>query len=381
MSCITMEVDSEGFWYPVVDHIRCVQCDLCTEVCPIVGSTTQSELGKSLPEAYAAYNIDERLRLQSSSGGLFTLLGEMVINSGGVVFGARFDDDFNVIHDYVETSEDLYRLRGSKYVQSLIGDTFKQAQEFLECDRLVMFTGTPCQIGGLKHYLGQEYDSLICQDIVCHGVPSPKVWQKYVTYRGHSAASAIQGISFRRKDPGWKRYSLSFWFENGMEYLQTHQNDLYMKAFLRNICLRPSCHACHFKSLHRGSDITLGDFWGIRNILPAMDDDKGTSLVVVHTETGQELLNRVQSQTKLRAVDLEAAIKYNSSMVESAKVHPAREAFFASLDNERIDLLIAKYCRDRLPVLFKRILVSVSRRMLKGLGLLGKAKSVLLRHW
>lgn len=143
MSCITMEVDSEGFWYPVVDHIRCVQCDLCTEVCPIVGSTTQSELGKSLPEAYAAYNIDERLRLQSSSGGLFTLLGEMVINSGGVVFGARFDDDFNVIHDYVETSEDLYRLRGSKYVQSLIGDTFKQAQEFLECDRLVMFTGTP----------------------------------------------------------------------------------------------------------------------------------------------------------------------------------------------------------------------------------------------
>ena len=183
VAAITMEVDNEGFWYPVVNHSKCTRCGLCTKACPIIETAPHGSLNESEPEAYAAYYTDDQVRLQSSSGGLFTLLAETVISSGGVVFGARFDEDFNVIHDCVEKIEHLYELRGSKYVQSRIGNTFKQVRGFLECDRLVMFTGTPCQISGLKHYLGRDYDNLICQDIICHGVPSPKVWAKYISYR------------------------------------------------------------------------------------------------------------------------------------------------------------------------------------------------------
>ena len=375
-----MKADSEGFWYPVVDQSKCTQCGMCIAVCPIVETATRGDLVESTPQAYAAYCLDEQLRLRSSSGGLFTLLAETVINSGGVIFGAKFDEDFNVIHDYVEKVEHLCRLRGSKYVQSRISDTFTQARAFLECDRLVMFTGTPCQISGLKRYLGREYDSLVCQDIICHGVPSPKVWQKYVTYRESCAASGAQRIAFRRKDEGWKRYSVSFRFENDTEYVQNLHNDLYMKAFLKNMCLRPSCHACHFKSIYRESDITLADFWGIQYLAPTMDDDKGTSLVILHTQKGRELLERLNGKVKICPVSVTKAVQHNPPMTDSVKAHPDREAFFLSLDDERLDVLIKRYCTDKLHIRIKRKLASRARYILEKLGLLHKVQSMLPRH-
>ena len=380
VTAITMEADSEGFCYPVVDHNKCTRCAMCIAVCPIMETATRGRLVQSMPQAYAAYCLDEQLRLQSSSGGLFSLLAETIINSGGVVFGARFDDDFSVSHDYVENNEHLHKLRGSKYVQSRIGDMFKQVRGFLECDRSVMFTGTPCQISGLKRYLGREYDSLVCQDIICHGVPSPKVWQKYVTYRESCAASGTQKIAFRRKDEGWKRYSVSFRFENDMEYVQDLHNDLYMRAFLKNICLRPSCHACHFKSIYRESDITLADFWGIQHLVPTMDDDKGTSLVILHTQKGRELLKRLSGKVKIRPVSVTKAVQYNSAMTDSVKTHLDREAFFLGLDDERLDVLIKRYCTDKVHIRFKRKLAYGARCVLEKLGLLHKVQSMLLRR-
>ena len=378
-TCISMDSDNEGFWYPVVDHARCIECGMCVKVCPIIQTPHKEREQGTKPLAYAAYNKDDTVRLDSSSGGLFTLIAEEVLSVGGVVFGARFDDRFNVIHDYVEKVDELSKFRGSKYVQSRIGDSYERVREFLQQGRLVLFTGTPCQISGLKHYLGKDFDNLLCQDIVCHGVPSPKVWQKYVSYRENRAGASARRIAFRRKDRGWKRFSVSFLFNNNTEYLQILHQDLYMQAFLKDICLRPSCHACQFKTVNRESDLTLADFWGIQNVLPEMDDDKGTSFVIIHSEKGKQLFERIQRSLVGQEVDVWQGIQYNSAMIRSAKRHPHRDEFFEQLDHKRIDILIRRLCRDKFPVRNKRKLVAGVRLILEKLGLLETAKRVLRR--
>ena len=379
-ACITMESDHEGFWYPVVDHDQCIQCGMCIEVCPILQAPSEKNQEEPDPQAYAAYNMDGMTRLESSSGGLFTLIAEEILEAGGVVFGARFDDKFNVVHGYVEQKDGLGEFRGSKYVQSKIGESYRQVRSFLQEGRLVLFTGTPCQISGLKHYLGWEHDNLFCQDIVCHGVPSPKAWQNYVSYRENRADSPARRIAFRRKDRGWKRYSVSFTFNDDTEYRQILHQDLYMQAFLKDICLRPSCHACHFKTVHRDSDITLADFWGIQNVLPEMDDDKGTSLVIVHSPKGEELMDQIHERVVTREIDVWSGIKYNPAMTGSARRHPGREEFFARLDDERTDRLIKRLCGDKLTVRLKRRLVAVARFVLAKLGLLEMVKRMVRRN-
>jgi len=255
--CIKMCEDEEGFWYPQIDKEQCVNCGACKKVCPVLKEYQPNPRGK----AYACINKDEGIRMKSSSGGIFTLLASAVIEQGGVVFGVAFDSDFSAFHTYVEDKTELEKLRGSKYVQSRIFDTYKKVKEYLDLKRIVLFSGTPCQIGGLKTYLGKEYDNLIMQDIICHGVPSPLVWQKYITLRETKAGSKIGRTFFRHKKYGWKTYSVRFEFSNRTEYEQIFSKDLFMRAFLANLCLRPSCYNCHFKSKERESDITLADFW------------------------------------------------------------------------------------------------------------------------
>ena len=213
--CISMAADNEGFLYPQVNSAICIDCGLCEKVCLVINQSAPRE-----PlVVYAAKNNNEDIRLKSSSGGIFTLLAEKVIEEGGVVFGAKFDADWNVIHDYTETIEGLAAFRGSKYVQSIIGDNFKTAKQFLNNGRKVLFSGTPCQIAGLKKYLRKEYDNLLTVDVVCHGVPSPMVWRDYLDYKrakraaGKNTVSSslkelpvITGISFRDKTKGWKKY-------------------------------------------------------------------------------------------------------------------------------------------------------------------------------
>lgn len=378
-SCIAMESDGEGFWYPIVDNDECIECGLCVKVCPIIQKAHNEPERVAKPRAYAAYSTDTSVRLDSSSGGLFSLIAEQVMNTGGVVFGAAFDEEFNVYHGFVEAKQEIDKFRGSKYVQSKIGDSYRQVRKFLRQDRMVLFTGTPCQISGLKRYLGKDYENLLCQDIVCHGVPSPKVWQKYVSYRESSAGGPARRIAFRRKDRGWKRYSVSFLFQNDTEYIQTLREDLYMQAFLKDICLRPSCHACHFKGINRESDITLADFWGIQNIAPEMDDDKGTSLVLVHSDKGQKLFECIQQRVVYQEVDVQDSIRYNSAAVKSVTQHPRRDEFFQRLDHEEIDKLIKRLCRDRLPIRIRKKLKSWLRALLVKLGLLDFAKAALGR--
>lgn len=371
VNCISMESDEEGFEYPRIETNKCIKCGKCVDICPILNSIDVD----NNPVAYACINEDESIRLESSSGGIFSLIAEKVIKNDGLVFGAEFNKNFEVEHNFVESENGLGKFRGSKYVQSKIGDTYKKAEKFLLSGRLVLFTGTPCQIAGLKSYLGHSYDNLLCLDIICHGVPSPEVWKKYIEYREEKAGSKTQRIAFRRKDEGWKRFSVSFLFKNDTEYRKTLDKDLYMRAFLKNVCLRPSCYDCKFKTIHRQSDITLADFWGIGNLFPEMDDDKGTSLILVNSNAGKILFEQIKEKTLFKKVDVNKAILYNSSAVRSVKYNPNREKFLRDKDIATFGCLVKKYCRDSLGYKIKLTI----RIGLKKMGLLDVAKKFLKR--
>jgi len=353
-NCISMVSDVEGFWYPKVDYENCIKCGKCVNVCPIINHGTV----KNYPDAYACINKNEDIRLKSSSGGIFTLTAGKIIEDRGVVFGAGFNEKFEVVHSFVETKEELEKFCGSKYVQSKIGETYKHAKDILESGRKVLFSGTPCQIAGLKAFLRKSYENLFCVDIICHGVPSPKVWQKYVSYQEKNNGSIVQRIAFRQKNEGWKRYSVSLLFQNDTEYCQTLDKDLYMRAFLKDVCLRPSCYSCKFKTLHRESDITLADFWGIQNILPEMDDDKGTSLVFINSDNGKYMFDQIRDKILYKEVDIHQAITYNPAAIKSAKYNQKRESFFQNLDRFPFDKLVKKYCTDSFLLRMKRKLRS-----------------------
>lgn len=260
------------------------------------------------------------------------------------MFGASFDNEFRVKHCYADTMEGIAQFRGSKYVQSVIGDTYMQAKQFLEQGSVVLFTGTPCQIGGLRSYLSNDYANLYCQDIVCHGVPAPVVWEKYMQYRQGCGKSKIQRISFRDKTLGWKNYRVAIDFQNGKEYRQASGDDFMMQAFLGHVCLRPSCHQCQFKSLHRQSDITLGDFWGIQDEMPEMDDDRGTSLLIVNSDEGKKLLENIQSDLVVQKTDIQRAVSHNPAMIRSVDIHPKRNEFMREIVKKPFDKVVKKYC-------------------------------------
>ena len=347
-NCISMELDKEGFLYPNVNYDLCVKCNKCIDICPIIYKTSVD----NTPVAYACINKNEEIRMASSSGGLFTLISKQVMDMRGVVFGASFNNKFELEHNYVYNAEDLSKLRGSKYLQSKIGYSFKLAKDFLDSGRKVLFSGTPCQIAGLQSYLMKPYDNLLTLDIICHGVPSPNVWRKYLEFRERESHSSIQRITFRQKNEGWKRFSVLFLFDNNTEYRRTLVEDLYMKAFLSDICLRPSCYNCKFKTLHRQSDMTLADFWGIENILPEMDDDKGTSLIFVNSKNGKEIFDSMSNDMIFTVVDINEAVKYNSAAIKSAKNNPNRDGFMKEKDNLPFDVLVRKYCPEPLQTRF-----------------------------
>ena len=359
-NAITMQEDNKGFKFPIIDQSKCINCGLCKTICPILNNK-EDETKKI--EAYACYNKNEVERINSSSGGIFILLAKEILKRKGVVFGAAFDENFNVKHAFVKNEKDLKRFMGSKYTQSTIGDTYKIAKEFLDNDNYVLFTGTPCQIEGLKSYLRKEYEKLYTQDIICHGVPSPKVWNKYLDYQKNKyALKKIKDISFRNKDNGWARFGTKICFDNE-EYNKTHNKDLFMRAFLNNICLRDSCYNCSFKKKYRISDITLADFWGIDNIHPELNDDKGISLFIVSSSKGKELFEIIKKQLVYQEVDIEIAIKYNSSMTKSVSHHKNEKEFWENIDTMSFDRIVNK-CAPK-PNLIKRGISFLKRKIKK----------------
>ena len=278
---LTMKADKSGFLYPIVDKNKCINCGLCEKVCPIL-----HENEERIPTySFAIKNNDEEVRLKSSSGGLFPIIAGKTIEAGGIVYGATFDKQWNVKHIGITKMEDLHLLQGSKYVQSNTIGIYKNIKQKLLEGINVLFTGTPCQVAGLNHYLQKRYKNLITIDFICHGVPSPKIWKDYLSELKDLHNHPITNIEFRNKATGWKDYQFIITFadsvkdgEKTQKYICHHTDNLYMRLFLDNYILRPSCHSCIFRKGKGGSSYTLGDYWGIQNFNAEFDDNRGTSL-------------------------------------------------------------------------------------------------------
>lgn len=340
--CISMVENAEGFLFPEIDSSKCIGCELCEKACPVLHPIPINKTQEDV-KVYALIHKDESVRSHSSSGGAFSAIAEYVLEQGGVVFGAAFDEKFDVHHICVDKSEDLYKLRGSKYVQSRIGDTYKQAKEYLKQGRLVFFTGTACQTSGLLGYLGRDYENLITQDLICHGVPSPLAWRKYVRLREQLERSDAEHIFFRDKTFGWHNWHIAFRFKNGGEFRQNQRDDMMISAFLRGKCSRKSCYDCPFKQKYRLADITLADYWGIEKIAPELDDDKGISSVYINSPKAQAILDAASDRVFLRQMDLDTAVEHNMAMVESEKLSRDRSDFLRDLRKKSFDMVYGRY--------------------------------------
>ncbi|WP_295913174.1 Coenzyme F420 hydrogenase/dehydrogenase, beta subunit C-terminal domain [uncultured Alistipes sp.] len=358
-SCIQMQQDTEGFLYPVVDTESCIDCGICEKICPILNQSNE----KKPLTVYAAKCKDESLRLESSSGGIFTLLANEIIRENGVVFGAKFNSKWEVIHDYATTAEELAQFRGSKYVQSKIGQSYQQVLHFLKGGGNVLFSGTPCQIAGLKLFLQKDYENLITVDFICHGVPSPEVWRLYLNDILHKRQSIPENIRFRDKRSGWKKYSLSISFKKmntctkKLTFAQSVYENLYLRGFLANLYLRPSCHHCPSKSFKSNSDITIADFWGIESLLPNWNDDRGVSLVMLNSPLGERIFGNIN--TTHQECEYREIIPLNPAIVHSAPAHIYRTDFFHDLNTHKysISSLVLKYCftpRERIKRIIKK---------------------------
>ena len=348
VNAISMPEDENGFRYPVVDETKCIKCGLCKKVCVYNNSTVKQFTNTNEPKIYAMKSLNDKNRLESSSGGIFTELSKYIFENNGVVFGAGFDKDLNVIHKAAKDIKELKELKGSKYVQSYVGKSYFEVEEFLKNDVLVMFVGTPCQIAGLYKYLGdKDYDNLYTVDLICHGVPSSKVYRKYLNELEVKNNSKISKIYFRDKEEGWTNFSIKVLFENRTQYRKNLNEDIYMKLFLRNICLRKTCYDCKFSKIPRIADITLGDYWGIKNKYPELDtDDKGISEVLINSAKGKEFINKINSKINMNDTDFQFGLSANPCIYRSVKEPKKREKFFGDLDKYSLEILKNKYCPD-----------------------------------
>ena len=309
VKAIQMDQNDEGFYVPKVDPKKCIRCGKCQLVCPL----THPNLNLcSKPDCYAIYNKNEQVRANSSSGGAFSLLAEEILNKGGYVCGATYSNEKFCHHIIIDNINDLAKLRGSKYIQSNVGDTYEQTKKLLDKGKWFLYSGTPCQIAGLKNYLGKDYDNLITVDLVCHGTPSPKAWEGYL--KDNFPNEEIQFVNFRDKSHGWKHFSLKIKTDT-KECTNALNNDLFMKGFLSNIYLNDSCYSCPFHKTQRPGDITLGDFWGYNTVEPKFDDDKGMSIILFNSMKGHSFFNKIKLELYYtKKYPLENVVPYNQTL-------------------------------------------------------------------
>lgn len=364
--CIVMKDAGEGFLFPVIDLESCVQCGRCKNVCPVLHEQKKS----THTQAFAMKSRDENERKNSTSGGVFSLIAKRVIDEGGIVYGAAYDENFSVRHISVEDDGRLTFLQGAKYVQSTIGTTFMEIEKELKRGRQVLFSGTPCQCVGLKAFLGKEYDNLLTVDLICHGVPSPKVWQTYIDYRSGKENNGKRPvkINMRSKASGWSKYSAEFDYGEGNITRVQNNQDLFIRAFIGNICLRGSCSDCAAKGVERCTDLTLGDYWGVWNQHPEFDDNKGVSIVFVHSEKGKNALQRAAENAEWFEVSVEDAYKENTSLMVSSKAHEKREDFLVKVVEGNFEEVVREYfpldITNKMGIL-KRMKSKVGRILLK----------------
>lgn len=341
-NCLNMTQDNEGFLYPKIDMNRCNKCGKCALTCPIINNKNSSNF--IMPKVYAAWSLDDQIRMESSSGGIFTELAQNILAMDGYVIGARYNTKHLVEHDIVKNEEGLALLRKSKYVQSKIGLIFREIKNLLDQDKQVMFVGTPCQTAGLRNFLNRKYEKLLICDLVCHGVNSPIVYLKYLEELESEYKSKVKSINFRDKINSWKDFGTRIIFENKQEYYKDQYNELFFRGFIKNLYLRPSCYDCKFKTFPRDADISLADFWGIEKTYKDLDTKKGVSLIMIHSERGQEYFNKLDGLIFKIESDIQKALPSNPCIIYASNVSSGkRQAFFSALnDGEKITDIISK---------------------------------------
>jgi NAD-dependent dihydropyrimidine dehydrogenase PreA subunit len=334
-ACIAMFSDPEGFLAPTIDMDHCSQCGCCTRTCPIIAKNTFTATNSAIPHTggfpyvYASWHLDAAVRKNSSSGGVFSALAETVLVHGGTVIGAAYDKHLAVRHIVVNSPDELPTLRGSKYVQSEISPAvFHSIKQLLDADRHVFFTGTPCQVAGLRAFLKHKYANLLACDFLCHGVPSPAFFKKYIT-ESSMKDDIIANVLFRDKCTGWTSFSVSQHTVSGKTLIRNMHDDPYMEAFLRNYSLRRCCYFCKFSGQRREGDITIADFWEVSNRHPEYDrDDKGTSLVLINTTSGAKWFDASRHFLFVGLSDIETAMVGNSTLRGSISTVPPERATF-----------------------------------------------------
>ena len=353
-NAIEMKEDEEGFLYPSINMDKCVNCGLCKKVCPVLNKNNNLKE----QHAFIFQNKDDLIRRQSTSGGAFSAIAEEIINKNGIVFGAIFDEEFNVVHKGIETKEDLWRFRNSKYVQSDLRNTFLETKINLDKNRWVCFSGTSCQIEGLKKFLGKDYDKLILVDVVCRAVPSPLIWRKYLKLR-KTQIKNIKKIYFRDKIYGYKYSNLSIYDSNDLQkpsYKNGVESDPYLRAFFSNICDRPSCYTCQFKKRNRESDITLWDCFDVEKYNKKFDDDKGTTRILTNSEKGYKFIKKLKQKNKVEEIRVDEATKGFLAMFQSVKYNYNREKFLSDAKTMEDSELFKKYFKDSPKIKLERFL-------------------------
>ena len=338
---ILMVADSEGFKYPEINETKCLDCGLCQKVCPFHKDYNEGKKSQ-IPAAYAAKYKDDSVRLSSSSGGMFTALSNFILGENGVVYGAAFDDDFRVCHQKAENMVERDKFKGSKYVQSDLGKIFLDVKTELDNDKDILFTGTPCQIAGLRAYLGhKKYEKLILCDLVCLGTPSPLIWSDYINLLLKNKTTKLKRFNFRDKGAGWHKSRLYAMFADGSTMYNTPMVDLFDSIFYQHIVLRPSCHACVFTNFDRVSDITIADFWGIEKCKPDFDDNKGVSLVLINTKKGEAIFENVKECLIYESSSIDECKQRH--LTEPAKPSPKRDVFWKDYYEHNFKYVAKKY--------------------------------------
>lgn len=352
--CITMIEDNEGFRYPVIDYDKCINCGKCERVCPVINVEPEVEFEQ---KAYLIRNMDEQILQESTSGGAFTAIAKEIIDAGGVVFGAAFDEKFEVHHTFVENYSDLKIFRNSKYVQSNIEDSFSRAKSFLDAGRQVLYSGTPCQIEGFWNFIEKKhYDNLVLVDIVCHSIPSPLLWRKYRKYRVEEVGKNISNVTFRDKNKFGYQYSqMRFQYDNGEVKDAGVDSDPYLRAFFSDLSVRPSCYECNFKKRYRISDITIWDCFDVYLYYKPFDDNRGVTRALIHTQKGEKIIQALVN-CKVKEINSDDAIKNVRELIKSVKPNVKREEFFRDLQVMNFEDVINKWFPDTWRVKFERFI-------------------------
>lgn len=375
-NCIEIKNNKEGFKIPIIDEEKCIQCRLCVSHCPQNGSIRLKRHRE--PLVYAAYSKNTVQMLNSTSGGIFPLLAAQIIKEGGTVYGTCFTSGFEAEFKRIDTIESLTDLQGSKYVQSSVGLMYRNAKQDLEQGKKVLFSGTPCQIGGLYSFLEKDYDNLYTIDIVCRGVPSGKVLKEYISYCEKRENSELDYISFRHKEKKWQPMSfgtrMHLRFRNGNKYSKKPSKDLYYKTFLANIGMMESCYQCHFNGFPRVADITLGDFLGLGSLEKCkLYNPNGISQVLLNSNKGSSLYDICAKKIQAEKRTLNECCYFNLNLWLASKRNPNRERFFCELDKNGAEAAIKKYVCG-----FKKEIIQKAKDIM--IKVLGEKRILLLMH-